>query len=402
MYKVMLLSPCDIFPPVHGSSTAIYYTLKYLAEENMIQALLCYLYSQRGPIDLSHPHLSIHYAPQTPLDRLGYKGLLVNPLYLAKAKGIMASFQADIIQAELLWTMPCALYLGRRFNRPVILVQENVEYLKFKRMGLSQPSLSLIKRLEGWSCRRADWLVALSEVDKSFLIELYDVPAERVTVIPHCLDLETFAYRPQGRKTVRQRLGLEDSFVLTFVGKLDYLPNEQAVRFIAERLRPAVLERHPEAVFLMVGQNYEHLSSYADGHLRFAGFVDGRKGFTPNLADYLSASDLVLVPLESGSGTRVKILEAAACARPIVSTRLGAEGQEFVGGKEIILTDDLEGFIREVLRLMEDGELRKRLGQGALERVQASYDWAKVLPKFQDIYQQVVEKRSEGVSCGSW
>ncbi len=390
MYKILLLSPCDIFPPVHGSSTAIYYTIKHLARGHRIEALLCRLYSQRGPIDLAHPHLSIHYARESPLDRLGYKGLLINPFYLKAAREIAASFRPDIIQAELLWTAPTAYYLKRSLEKPMVLVQENVEYLKFKRMGLGEPFLSLIRHLERWGCHGADRIVALSEVDKGFIVELYDISPEKVAVIPHCIDLETFAYRQKGAALVRERLNLEQAFILTFVGKLDYIPNERAVRYIAEEVRPAVLFRHPETVFLIIGQNYEDLTPYADEHLLFTGFVDGRKEFTPNLADYLSASDLVLVPLDSGSGTRVKILEAAACGRPIVSTRLGAEGQDFVSGEEILLTDGLgEEFVRGVLRLIEDEEWRKRLGEGALRRVKTSYDWEKVMERFEGIYQEI-------------
>lgn len=393
MYKILLLSPCDIFPPVHGSSTAIYYTIKHLARSHRIEALLCRLYSQRGPIDLTHPHLSTHYARESPLDRLGYKGLLINPFYLRAARKMATSFRPDIIQAELLWTTPTAYYLKRWLGKPMILVQENVEYLKFKRMGLAQPFLSLIRYLERWGLCGADRIVALSEVDKGFMVELYDISPEKVAVIPHCIDLETFAYREEGATLVREKLNLGQAFVLAFVGKLDYIPNERAVRYIAEEVRPAVLSRHPEAVFLIIGQNYEDLAPYADEHLLFTGFVNGRKEFTPNLADYLSVSDLVLVPLDSGSGTRVKILEAAACGRPVISTRLGAEGQDFVAGEEILLTDELgEEFVRGVLRLMEDEELRRRLGEGALRRVQTSYDWSQVMIRFEEIYAQLTEK----------
>jgi glycosyltransferase involved in cell wall biosynthesis len=390
MYKILLLSPCDIFPPVHGSSTAIYYTIKHLAQNHRIAALLCRLYSQRGPIDLAHPHLSIHYARESPLDRLGYKGLLINPFYLKAAREIAASFRPDIIQAELLWTAPTAYYLKRSLGKPVILVQENVEYLKFKRMGLGGPPLSLVRHLERWGCHGADKIVALSEVDKGLIVELYGISPEKVTVIPHCVDLETFAYRREGAALVRERLNLGQAFILTFVGKLDYIPNERAVRYIAEEVRPAVLSHLPEAVFLIIGQNYEDLTTYADEHLLFTGFVDGRKESTPNLADYLSASDLVLVPLDSGSGTRVKILEAAACARPIVSTRIGAEGQDFVHGREILLTEGLgEEFIEAVLALLKDEKMRKALGESARERVVAQYGWEMGVREFERLYERL-------------
>jgi len=391
MYKILLLSPCDIFPPVHGSSMAIYYTLKHLAQGHRLEALLCRLYSQRGPIDLTHPHLSIHYARESPLDRLGYKGLLINPFYLKAAREIATSFRPDIIQAELLWTAPTAFYLRKRFGGPVVLVEENVEYLKFRRMGLSSPFLSLLKYLERWGCRRADAVVALSEVDKGFLVRLYHLPPEKVFVIPHYVDVETFTPRPEGIALVRERLGLtQGDLLLTFVGKLDYIPNERAVHYIAQCLRPIVLQYHPRARFLIVGQNYEHLSHYADEYLIFAGFVDGRAGALPNLADHLWASDVVLVPLDSGSGTRVKILEAAACARPIVSTRIGAEGQDFLHNREILLTEGLgEEFIEAVLAILKDEKMRRALGEGARERVVAQYRWEMGVREFERLYKRL-------------
>ena len=110
--------------------------------------------------------------------------------------------------------------------------------------------------------------------------------------------------------------------------------------------------------------------------LIFTGFVDARASVRPNLSDYLSASDVVLVPLDSGSGTRLKIVEAASNARPVVSTRIGAEGQIFVDGEEILLTDEVDqAFVDATLRLLADADLRERLGQAARDKVLAEYSW---------------------------
>ena len=102
MRRILVLGPCDVFPPVHGSSTAIYHTLQFLAEGNQVSALLAYLYSQGGQSDLASPNLEIHYCRRSPLDRLGYKGLLFNPLYYRAALQIAREFRPDVIQAELL------------------------------------------------------------------------------------------------------------------------------------------------------------------------------------------------------------------------------------------------------------------------------------------------------------
>lgn len=386
--KILVLSPCDVFPPVHGSSTAIYHTLQVLSERNRVAAVLCYLYSQHGQIDLVHPNLQVEYVPATPLDRMGYKGLALNPAYYRLADRVMDRFQADVIQAELLWTAPAALWLRRRWNRPVVLMQENVEYLKFVRFGLKSPFLRLLRGLEGWACRSADRVVALSEVDRAYMADLYDLDPDSIAIIPHGVDPTLFDFRPEGAAAARARLGVADNGpLLTFVGKLDYIPNTRAVGYLAEMIAPAVWERFPNARFLVIGQGETAVAHLARDGLLFTGFVDARANHHPNLSDYLSASDVILVPLDAGSGTRLKILEAAANARPIVSTRIGAEGLDFVDGQEILLTETVDGdFIQATLRLLADADLRERLRTAARARVLGQYSWQASVARMEQVY----------------
>jgi glycosyltransferase involved in cell wall biosynthesis len=389
--RILVLSPCDVFPPVHGSSTAIYHTLQYLSETQRVSALLCYLYSQRGEVDLHSPNLEVSYCRATPLDRLGYKGLFFNPFYYHAAWRAARHLQPDVIQAELLWAAPAALWLRKRLGVPVVLMQENVEYQKFVRFGMTSPFLQAVKWLEGWACRAADRVVALSEVDRDFMVELYGVPTERFALIPHGVDPGLFDYRPEGAAAARARLGLAPGVpILTFVGKLDYIPNVRAVEYIAERIAPSIWERYPEARFVIIGQGAEAVAKYERQGVIFTGFVDARAGVRPNLSDYLSASDAVLVPLDSGSGTRLKILEAAANARPVVSTHIGVEGQDFVDGTEILLTDEVDqAFIDATLRLLDDADLRERLGRAARARVLAQYSWQAQVRKMEQAYREL-------------
>jgi glycosyltransferase involved in cell wall biosynthesis len=270
-------------------------------------------------------------------------------------------------------------------------MQENVEYQKFVRFGMTSPLLKGIRWLEGWACRAADRVVALSDVDRDSMMDLYGVRPERFTLIPHGVDPELFDDRPEGAAAARAKLGVApDVPLLTFVGKLDYLPNVRAVEYIAKTIAPAVWEHHPQARFVIIGQGEEAVASYGHDGVVFTGFVDARPGVQPNLSDYLSASDVVLVPLDSGSGTRLKILEAAANARPVVSTRIGAEGQSFVDGEEILLTDEVDqAFVHATLRLLNDAELRQRIGVAARAKVLAEYSWRAQVGKMEGIYEEL-------------
>jgi glycosyltransferase involved in cell wall biosynthesis len=233
--------------------------------------------------------------------------------------------------------------------------------------------------------------VALSEVDRDFMIDLYGVPLERFALIPHGVDPALFDYRPEGAAAAREKLGLPAQVpILTFVGKLDYIPNVRAVEYITERIAPAVREHYPEARFIIIGQGAEALTRTSGDGIILTGFVDARATVRPNLSDYLSASHVVVVPLDSGSGTRLKIVEAASNARPVVSTRIGAEGQSFVQDQEILLTDEVDhAFVDATLRLLADPDLRERLGRAARAKVLAHYSWQAQVRKMEQVYEEL-------------
>jgi len=393
MKSVLMLVPCDIFPPVHGSSMAVYHTVKELARSTRLEVLMSRLYSRQGEIDITSPTVNYHIVPPSMLDRSGYKGLVINPAFYREALNVMENHTCDIIQSELLWTGLAGIRLKRKFKKPLILVEENVEYLKFRRMGINNPLVHLIKHLEGYCCQKADRIVAVSEEDKKNLISMYNLPEEKITVINHCADPEAFQFSEDGRQEIRKKYGIHrDEFLFGFVGKLDYLPNKTAVTFMAEQMKTVLKDNGIQAKFLIIGQNYESLNHYSAPDFLFSGYIDSRKGARPSLADYLSALDIFLVPLDSGSGTRLKILEAAACGLPIISTDIGAEGQDFKDGEEIILTKnpDIE-FILRTVDLAQNMTLKEKIARKAREKVLAKYTWKDELKRFPRIYEQLLD-----------
>ncbi len=394
MRNILVLSPCDIFPPVDGNSENIYHIVKYLAPDNVLGVLLSRVFSQGGPIDLNHPNLTIRYCPPSAFDRWQYKSFLLNPYYYRAAHEMMQHIGADIVQCQVLYTFFPGYSLKRRFKKPLVLVQENAEYVKQVKFEAPRYVTYVLKWLERIACNVADRIVAVSEVDKKHMMDLYGLPDEKVHVINHCADEEVFRYDADGRSMVRDALDIgEADIVLTYVGKMDALHNAVAAQYIAERIYPVVTSRYPNSWFMIVGQNYEHLLEYERDRLFFTGFVTSRRDESPNLADYLSASDIVIVPMDRGSGTRLKILEAAACSRPIVSTEIGAEGLDFTGGEEILLTEDVDDeFVSLVLRLIQDDGLRKTLGERARQKLLARYSWEREVGQFERLYAELDSK----------
>jgi polysaccharide biosynthesis protein PslH len=156
---------------------------------------------------------------------------------------------------------------------------------------------------------------------------------------------------------------------LIFQGGMDWLPNRDAVQFFASEILPIVLRSYPDVRLIVAGRfgpaNFiEEMRKYPQ--LSFTGTVD-------DISRYIRGAEISIVPLRIGSGTRLKILEAASYGRPIVSTSVGAEGLRFVDGEEILIADNPTEFAEAVIRLLDEEPLRIAIGSSARARVQSDY-----------------------------
>lgn len=393
MKKILLLTPFDLFPPVHGGSTSVYYILRHISRNNQVHALLSHLYSQEGRVNLVHQNIQIQYCPRSIFDRLKVLSFLINPYYFKSAYEIMKNSNSDVIQCQVLWTAFAGIFLKKKFKKPLILVEHNIEYLKFKGFKKTKLFTYFLKRIEKIACSSADKIVVFSEIDKAHLLNLYNIQEDKVEIITPCPDLDILKENKQAGKVIRERYGVgDDDVILTFVGNLEYLPNVIAVRNIAERIYPTIIQKYPNSKFIIIGQSYEHILKYKRENMLFTGYLSAS-----DFADHLSASDVMMVPIDSGSGVRRKILEAAACSRPTVSTKKGAEGLDFINNEEIIVTGKVDGrFVASVVKLIEDEELRRTIGKNARKKVIKQYSWEKEIIKFEKIYREVVREEYKG------
>jgi Glycosyltransferase len=153
-----------------------------------------------------------------------------------------------------------------------------------------------------------------------------------------------------------------------FIGYYGYPPNADAAERLATRILPRIRAAMPEARALIVGKASNFLPSFGRGlpGVEYLGYVD-------DLAGLYARSRVVCCPLTNGGGTRVKLIEAASYARPMVSTRIGAEGLEFRDGAEIVLADDDEAIAAACLALLRDDARCAALGAAARQRMQACY-----------------------------
>jgi glycosyltransferase involved in cell wall biosynthesis len=178
--------------------------------------------------------------------------------------------------------------------------------------------------------------------------------------------------------------------VMTMVGDYHYEPNRDAAHWFAELVLPLVRASLPEAEFRLVGRvdDVADLARHPGVNLR--GRVD-------DITAELAEADLEVVPLHSGSGTRVKVLEAFAHRVPVVSTTIGCEGIDADDGTHVLLADDPEAFAAACIRVASDAELARDLVEAAATLYDQRYRWAALRPRVADLARRVIAegRRSE-------
>ena len=202
---------------------------------------------------------------------------------------------------------------------------------------------------------RYSMLLATSEQDASRIREI--APRTSVAVYPNSIPLQDCA--PQ-----------EERDLIVFSGTLEYEPNRTAVRYFAQQIWPALRVNWPSLQWKLVGRNPEAVERYVRGDPRIActGPVD-------HAIPHLSAAKVAVVPLLSGSGTRLKIIEAWAASTAVVSTSVGAEGLPARHGDNILLADSPESFAAAVTLLLESPKQRQRIGRAGREQYEREFTW---------------------------
>ncbi|HTR23294.1 MAG TPA: glycosyltransferase family 4 protein [Terriglobales bacterium] len=285
--------------------------------------------------------------------------------------------------------LDAAVNFPERLNIPSVLFQHNVEAEIWRRHAETASSplkkamygveFRKMQRYEEAAVRRFQHVIAVSENDRVLMTRW--VSGERITVVPTGVNLAQFAPDPAKAKEPEQ--------VVSFVGAMDWEPNVDGVEYFCSEIWPTIKAEMPESRFRIVGRNpVRRVQKWASDSIEVTGRV-------PSVVEYLRESAVVIVPLRIGGGTRLKIYEAMAAAKAVVSTTVGAEGLDIHPGRDIMLADDAKAFAQAVIMLLRDRELRKRYEKAATETA-ARYDWPVIGQRFSEVLQAVAEKNSTG------
>jgi len=232
-----------------------------------------------------------------------------------------------------------------------------------------------LRKYEAWACQAADWVTAVSNKDRDHLLRI--VPTANISVVPNSIDVAQYYVGPGS---------MESLYDLVFTGKMDYRPNVDAVLWFAREVWPRVIKEKPGAKWVIAGQK---------PHRRLAILQEEPgitlTGWVETVLPYISQSSVFIMPFRIGSGTRLKLIEAMAAGKAIVSTTVGAEGFDVEHGDQLLLADTPGEFADQVLLLIDNSNERARLGMNAQSFAQ-EYDWRKITPIFDKIYAQLLSQ----------
>ncbi len=221
-----------------------------------------------------------------------------------------------------------------------------------------------MQRFEGDTLRRFDRVIAVSRRDAAALQARFALP--RVDPIDTGVDLVFFQPTPPPPQPA------PDAGTIVFTGVMDSPANIEGIRFLLDRVWPGLVAARPAVRLLVVGRNPpESLVRAAPPGVRFTGTVD-------DIRPHVATAHLAVIPLNVGSGTRIKAFEAMAMGRPVVSTTIGVEGLDVVPGEHLLVADDAAPFTAAVLRLLDDARLRAELSANARMLIEQKFSWAHV------------------------
>jgi sugar transferase (PEP-CTERM/EpsH1 system associated) len=413
--RILFLTPQLPYPPHQGTTIRNYNIIANLARRHEIH-LLSFVRSQDEIVRATplHQHccsiegiLAPRHSPLkrslsmflSPLPDMALRLLSVE--FQAKLAAVLRRVPFDVVQIEgIEMARPWMDWRISNIQYPISIFDDhNAEYVLQQRAfetDVRQPRrwvaalYSLIQwkklsRYEATICRLADGVVAVSEADRAALQRL--VPGLEVTVIPNGVDTEF--YNDQFPMTNDQsKPGHWDLDIghcsLVFTGKMDFRPNVDAVLWFYREVLPQIRRKVPDTHFYIVGQSpHRRVLRLADHPaVTVTGYVD-------DVRSYIAGACVYVVPLRIGGGTRLKVLEAMAMGKPIVSTSLGCEGfQGLIPGRELSIADSPEDFAQRVIELLEDASRRERLGQAARRFVEERYDWRLIVPKLEQVYEK--------------
>lgn len=395
------------YPPNGGNLIRSYHTLRLLCQQFEVHALFFSRASmRRGGEDqeegLAHLRSLASTADAFPipqdqsLSRFGLdhlRSLLTRSVYTrwvyesrafrSELNRLLERYVFDIVHVD---SLDLVAYLPD-LPRPLVVAHHNVEsQLLARRAKAEKPPKGAYVRWQGdlmrkaeksW-CPEVDLNICVSPEDLSELQEI--APGGDYLVIPNGVDTTSFS--PRGAEPKRGGI---------FVGGATWFPNLDGMEYFANEILPLIRDQLPNEKFVWIGRIKEEL------RVKFEALGVDVLGYVDDIREEMDRAACSIVPLRVGGGTRLKILDAWAMGKAVVSTPQGCEGLGAVDGRDMLIADTPAEFAKAVVRVLTDTDLRDRLGKNGRERAVTEYDWSVIGQRMHEAYEKLAASEA-----GEW
>ena len=400
--KILVLSNKPPYPTVDGGTFATFQLVNDLADAGNEVFVLSMVTSKH--------HSSLEEIPETIKQKINFQfihihaditfsGIVRNYLrsdlpytaerfiskkFSSALVNVLNNYTFDLIQLEGLYLTPYLPLIRKESKIPVVLRAHNIEHEIWQRLSskLKNPLKriylkNLTKRISNFEydvIDKYDLLVPITKVDEKKFQRMGN--SKPSVVIP--VGINTDSTRIKSNK--------EQKNTLFYLGALDWQPNIEGLLWFVKKVWPHIKADYPDLEFHIAGRNapsgFHKL--VADDRIIFHGEI-------PSAKDFILENKIMIVPLFSGSGMRVKIIEAMSYGKAVVTTRVGAEGIEVINGEHILISDNAVGTIASVKQLIENKSFLHKVEKSAYKLVQESYMGHKLAKELTKQYLKLIK-----------
>jgi glycosyltransferase involved in cell wall biosynthesis len=361
------------YPPTDGGSIAMYSLGQSLIKQGAEVKILA-MNTTRHYVKLDT--LPAEYKMKTKIEAVNidtrikpfdaFKNLFSNKSYNIKRfdnlsfhqklRSVLAGEKFDVVQFESLFAGPYLQTVRENSKAKCVLRAHNIEHLIWQRMAATDKNFlkkkylrllaSRLKKYESEIIGKFDALLPMTKEDAKIFTGMNSAVPQKI--IPIGLDPHIYSYDENRPRELS----------IFHLGSMDWMPNQEAVDWFLENCWQEIKKKLPSLKLYLGGRGFPDSLKIDDRQIIYDNTVS-------NAVDYMKNKSMMIVPLLSGSGMRVKILQAFALGLPVVSTSIGAEGIECTDGENIVIADAPADFSNAILKLMNDTLLRKKIGSNA-------------------------------------
>lgn len=303
-----------------------------------------------------------------------------------KLAEILKHEQFDIVHVESIYMTPYVDVIRKNSSAKIVVRMHNIEHQIWERLASneSNPFMKFLyhvnekqlRKVEDSILNKVDGYMTISEPDYQYFEKT--APEIPGVVIPFGIDMDNYE--------------LEDDFIasdkpsLCHIGSMNWSPNIEGIEWFLDDVWPLIHEAHPDLEFTVAGHGTpDHLMQRKDANVKFVGTV-------PDANEFMLDHELMIVPLLSGSGIRVKIVEAMALGRVVITTSVGAEGLSVENGKHLFIADTPEEFLSVINKCIQTPDLCTIISENARGFISLHHNNELITDKLLDFYHQILAK----------